>query len=123
MTLKIIKPTQIEVPQPFDADAARTALIAGMVSDGVHDKHTAVEATGANDWGQVAGIYKELETELKMLSAKADELARDGLTNTSIVAGVNAVSTNFDANDIKTMKTEQFGSNTAWKNQLQINEL
>lgn len=120
MTLKIIKPTQPEAPQPFDADAARTALITGMVSDAVHDKHTAVEATGAKNWGQIAGIYKELEVELKMLSVKADEYASYGVTSAQIVAGVNEVATNFDANDIKTMKTEHYGTLIAWKDAMKV---
>ena len=120
MTLKIIKPKQTEAQPEFDADAARTALIAGMVSDVVYDKHTAVEASGARNWGQIAGIYKDLEAELQMLSAKADELARDGLTNTAIVSGVNAIATYFDANDIKTMKTESYGTVTAWKNAMKV---
>lgn len=120
MTLKIIKPTQTETPPAFDVDAARTALIAGMVSDAVTDKHTAVEATGALNWDQVASIYKELETELKMLSAKADELARDGVTNGAIVAGVNAVATNFDTNDVRTMKVEQYDTITKWLNAMKV---
>ena len=120
MTLKIIKPRQTEAQPEFDADAARTTLIAGMVSDAVYDKHTAVEATGARNWGQIAGIYKELEDELKVLSVKADDLARDGLSNADIVSGVNAIATHFDANDIKTMKTEHHVTVTAWKNAMKV---
>lgn len=120
MTLKIIKPTQEQTPETFDADAARTALIMGMVSDAVYDKHSAVKVTGANNWGEVASIYKELEDELKVLSSAADDLARDGLSNADIVSGVNAIATHFDANDIKTMKTEHHGTVTAWKNAMKV---
>lgn len=120
MTLKIIKPDPAQTPEPLDADAARTALIAGMVSDEVYDKHTAVEGTGARNWGQIAGIYKELEGELKMLSAKADDLARDGVTNGAIVSGVNAVATYFDANDVRQMKVEQYDTVTKWLNAMKV---
>ncbi|MCK5431360.1 MAG: hypothetical protein KAJ03_01385 [Gammaproteobacteria bacterium] len=120
MTLKIIKPKQPEAQPEFDEDAARAALISGMVSDAVYDKHTAVEATGAKNWGQIASIYNELEGELKMLSEKADEYASYGVTSAQIVAGVNAIATNFDANDIKTMKTERYGTVTAWKNTMKV---
>lgn len=120
MTLKIIKPKPAQIPEEFDAAAARTALISGMVSDAVYNEHTAVEATGARNWGQIAGIYKELEGELKMLSTKADELARDGLTNTSIVAGVNSFATKFNAEDIRKMKVEQYGDINVWLNAMKV---
>ena len=120
MTLKIIKPKQTE-PQPeFDADAARTSLIAGMVSDAVYDKHTAVEATGARDWDQVASIYKELEDELKMLSSMADELAGGGLTSSDIAVTVGFAATAFQAADIQKMKKEQHGTVTKWLNAMKV---
>ena len=112
---KIIKKEVKIVELPFDMDAAKSVLIAGMIDDSVFDIPTAVEVAGAKNGDQIGTLYKELKQELTTLSHAADTLTGEGKTNFQMINGINVIATNFNAADIQTLKEEEYGSIDAWK--------
>ena len=119
MTLEIVKPELVESDVSFDIDTARTSIAAGMVDDTVTDLHSAVEAAGASNGGEVEGIYHDLLKELRNLILIANSAAASGALIDDIIDAINAEAVNFSPLDLKTMMGEVYGSVTAWKAAMQ----
>ena len=115
MTHDISKPKVKDTESTFNLVTAKQFLIAGIIDGTVLDLHSAVEATGAKNGGQVESLYKELKAESDMLSVIADASAAEGKLITTIVKDVDDKAINFNGEDIKQMKVEVYGSVTEWK--------
>lgn len=115
MTFGIAK-SKLNLNNPtFDAEAAKAAIVSGMVNDTVTDIHGAVAVTGAENGDQVEAIYNKLLKELKHLIQTANKSAATGETIGAIMAAINEESINFSAFDIKSMMIEAHGSVAEWK--------
>jgi hypothetical protein len=119
MTLAIVKPKIKTVETPFDTDAARLAIVAGMVDDSVNNLHDAVKAAGASNGSQVEGIYNDLLKELRNLILIANTAAASGALIDDIIIAINKEAINFSPLDLKTMMVEVYGSVTLWKQAMQ----
>lgn len=115
MTLAIVKPIIKSVETPFDIDAARLTIAAGMVDDSVNNLHDAVQVSGASNGGQVESIYNDLLKELRNLILIANTSAAAGTTIDNIIIAINKEAVNFSPLDLKTMMVEVYGSVTLWK--------
>ena len=115
MTLAIVKPTIESIETPFDTDAARLTIAAGMVDDSVNNLHDAVQVSGAKNGSQVEGIYNDLLKELRNLILIANTTAASGALIDDIIIAINKEAVNFSPLDLKTMMVEVYGSVTAWK--------
>ena len=115
MTLAIVKPIIKPVETPFDIDAARFVIAAGMVDDSVNNLHDAVNAADAENGGQVEGIYHDLLKELRNLILIANTAAASGALIDDIIIAINKEAVNFSPLDLKTMMVEVYGSVAAWK--------
>ena len=115
MTLAIVKPSIAPAETPFDTDAARLAITAGMVDDSVNNLHDAVQVSGAKHGGQVESIYNDLLKELRNLIIIANSAAASDALIDDIIDAINAEAANFSPLDLKTMMVEVYGSVTAWK--------
>ena len=103
------------VKDTFDIVTAKQSLIDGIIDGTVLDLHSAVEATGAKNGGQVESIYKKLKAESDMLSGVADVSAAEGKLITAIIKDVDVAAIHFSGEKIKDMKVEVYGSVTEWK--------
>ena len=115
MTLSIVKPKIKPVETPFDIDAARFAIAAGMVDDSVNNLHDAVNVASAENGGQVEDIYHDLLKELRNLILIANTAAASGEIIDNIIVAINKEAVNFSPLDLKTMMVEVYGSVAEWK--------
>ena len=83
----------------------------------LHDAVTVATITSgvSLNGGQVNPFFRTLLTELKMLDALADQLAKEGKLIADIISGLEEVAENFSVLDIRDYKIEVYGSVTAWK--------
>jgi len=115
MTHDTSKPKKLKDTDAVDTLTAREAIIAGIVDGTILNISNAVAATGASNGGEIQGLYEELKAESDMLSGVADASAAEGKYIDEIIKDINAVATEFNGEDIKTMKVEVYGTVTAWK--------
>lgn len=122
MTFEIIKPIAPVEKDSFDSVIDRETMISGLAADTIKNVRDAVfevnKASGKSlSIGDIRGAFKALVKELGEINSKADELAGEGKTITEIVKAIEGGS--FDAEQIKAMKIEVYGSIVAWKAEMQ----
>jgi hypothetical protein len=118
MTLDIIKPKPVEEQEDLSNVDLPAIVAAGVNQGDIVDLHSCVEFVNTQiepniSGDDVEGTFKAIVKEAKEMSAKADKLARDGMTTSEIEIELSGEN-NFTYSDIEAMKVEVYGSVDNW---------